>query len=159
MDTPNPDDFAAISDMQPNKRYSDELAIKLETESYAGAKKDAAFEVTDASGEAVRLDFWSKHGLEIPESTGTWYVMKELRLKQWEKDGETNRNLSSSRDTQWRQIGHDDSTGSQNSEDNQANATETSSRSESATENQEEASDESGGMLGSIVSEFDDDLV
>lgn len=159
IDTPNPDDFAAISDMQPNKRHSDEIAIKLETESYAGAKKDAAFEVTDASGEIVRLDFWSKHGLDIPESTGTWYVMEELRLKQWENDGETNRNLSSSRDTQWRQIGNDDSKGSLNSEDDQAKATEATSQSESATETQEEASDESGGMLGSIVSEFDDDLV
>jgi len=157
-DSPDPDDFAAISDMQPNKRFSGELAIKLESESYAGAKKDAAFEVTDASGETVRLDFWSKHGLDIPESTGTWYVMKELRLQQWEKDGETNRNLSSSRDTQWRQIGNDDSTGSRNSEDDQAKATGTASQSESATETQE-ASDESGGMLGSIVSEFDDDLV
>ena len=99
-----PGEFSTLTDLTPNKRSSEELAVKIEDKLYAGAKKDAVFEVTDVTGKTVQLDFWSKHDLKAPDASYDWIVIEEVRLQEWEKDGETNQNLSSSSDTAWRKL-------------------------------------------------------
>jgi len=109
-------EFAAIGDLTPNKRSSKEIAIKIEDELYAGAKKDASFEVSDATGETVRLNIWSKHDLKVPDISDDWIVIEDVRLQEWEKDGETNRNLSSSSDTTWQKLDQGESPTGQETE-------------------------------------------
>lgn len=164
-ETPSLDEYASFADLTPNRRFGGELAIKIEEQAYSGTKRDAAFEVSDKSGSSIRMDFWSKHDIEIPQSIGSWYVMSEVRLKEWEKDGETNQNLSSSRDTTHRRLDgatEEKTTVTKNIEVTDQSAQPESNEAPSAS-NETTPDGDSGntddGLLGSIEAEFDDDIV
>lgn len=161
-ETPQPGDFASFGEVPSNERYSGQVAIKLEAEREAGSKKDATLQVSDVSGTMVRFDFWSKHDIDIPTETGSWYVVEEVRLKQW---GDAMRqNLSSTRDTSWQRLNdmsvdritqgedHSQSKSERPTESGQTAGTETVSTTEDGV------SEESEGLLEQIESEFEEDL-
>jgi tetratricopeptide (TPR) repeat protein len=175
-----PTNFAAFDDMTPNKRFSDGLAIKLDETAYAGSKRDAVFDISDHTGETIRFNFWSKHDLDYPTETGVWYVVNEVRLQQWESDGEMKRNLSSTRDTTHRRLDNKqqvestteemqqatekgtEDTESRNTTDQQGTSNTESSDSASAASDTTDDTDTgamANSLLDSIEEEFDDDIV
>lgn len=174
-------DFPTFDNLPPNKRFGNELAIKIEEQLYSGAgdKRNGSLKISDHSGETVQFEFWVKHDLDPPDSIDTWYAVKEVRLQQWESDGEKKRNLSSTRDTEYRRLDSHNIEGinkDRNEEDSRVSdvqsrtdKTETQQKTETSISAENDSStsadeatagaDSGEGLLGSIEDEFDEDFI
>ncbi|WP_177227351.1 outer membrane protein assembly factor BamB family protein [Halomicrobium zhouii] len=170
------DGYFTLAELPNESRFHGETAVYVTERHNPDETKDARLSVQDVTGTAATFNVWAKHDCEFDWAVGEWYVLSEVRLRKWERNGETMLTLSSSRDTTVTPLSADapavdekmietpDDESSEGSEDE----TKPEDEFDDAVEEDEEAdaNDESedepdGGetVLDEIVSEFDNELM
>lgn len=83
-----------------DSRLDKPIAVQvISTSSVDGNVKDARLRVKDIDGTQTWLNIWTKHNIEVSWETNHWYVLQNARGQHWtNSDGETGRNLSSTKD-------------------------------------------------------------
>jgi hypothetical protein len=143
---PQTTSFATIGDIDEDGRIDKQLAVKVVnmSEEYDN-KKQSSLLVEDIYGDQCRLNIWKKHDLSISWNIGDWYLLEQARGKQWtNKHGESNRQLSSTKDLQVTHVGIEKP---EKTVENTASPTGTN------TETEGESNDD---ILDDVIEEFDD---
>jgi hypothetical protein len=70
-----------------------------------GSAKDAKLWVTDVNGDSCWLNIWSRHRIDAEFVDGHWYQLGELQGDIFERDGEDERRLGSTRDMRVQDLG------------------------------------------------------
>lgn len=82
-----------------SSQRSSEIVVYIEAvQTDPGSKRDAELIVGDVDGATVSFDLWTTHSIEEEFNQGEWYWLHEPRCKAWQKNGETRRRLSSTKD-------------------------------------------------------------
>lgn len=141
--------YSTLSELPVESRYNGETAVCVVESHPPDKKKDARLTVEDTTRTTATFNVWSKHDCEVDWTIGEWYALSEIRLRKWDRNGETVINLSSSRDMTVDWLGeHGDSEpeGSEETPDDD-------------TPDGDQTEDEGDGMLDEIVAEFDDEMI
>jgi hypothetical protein len=150
--------FARISDVTKDDRLSDPIAIKVCYElDDTSEKKDASLDVEDIGGNRCWLHIWMTHDIDMAWEKGHWYVLTDPRGKQWvDKNDETKRQLSSTKDLQVTHIGDSPPTET-NATDSSSDPTPTQSdESQEPTDTETDGDDDADDTLNEIMTEFED---
>lgn len=100
-------DLLPVSVVQTGQRLP-ELVVHVEAvQTDPGSKRDAELIVGDVDGTTLSFDCWTTHDVDASFTQGDWYWLHEARCKAWEKDGTTNRRLSSTKDLVIERLGED----------------------------------------------------
>lgn len=144
--------YETLGDIPVDSRYHGNVAVEVVETHRSDSKKDARLTVRDATGETATFNVWSKHDCQHDWITSEWYVLSEIRLKEWERDGEAIYNLSSSRDMSIEPLANP-----------QKNTAESpgalQSISASDPSDHENVPSDGDSVLGSIITEFDDEFM
>jgi hypothetical protein len=152
------DSFATIAEITEDARLDQPIAVKIcDIVNKSGDTKQVGLLVEDIEGDQCRLNIWHTHGIELTWQEGHWYVLEEARGKVWtNKRGQTERQLSSTGDLRVEHVGSDlPSRGDNGTNCHSKSKDETDTTPESAQEPPADE-DESGTILGEVMSEFDD---
>jgi len=169
------DDYFTLVELPDQSRFHGETAVYVAERHVPDEKKDARLTVQDVTGTTATFDVWAKHDCEFDWTVGEWYVLSEVRLRKWDRDGETMLNLSSSRDMAVTPLSadvpaidesvavtlDDEHSEERNGDVEPQDGFEESPDQDDEAETDEGDEDESGedSVLDEIVSEFDDELV
>jgi hypothetical protein len=175
--------FATIGGITEDRRLQRPITLNvIDVADQPDDQKEAHLVVEDLSGDRCGLNIWRKHEVNVHWDTGHWYILDHARGKQWTNGrGESNRQLSSTRDLEVQHVGTEkpqewtlEPTGDSKStgDDAESAGTERASGQNTAQSTEsagsdsnfsdEDTSDESGGdekdgILGEVVSEFDEE--
>ncbi len=96
-----------VSAIEEDSRLDQPIVVQvIQSSTVNGNVKDANLRVEDIDGNQTWLNIWSKHAVDILWETGHWYVLLQARGQYWtNSDGETGRNLSSTKDLLVESIG------------------------------------------------------
>jgi hypothetical protein len=106
--------FATVTEIHQDRRIPQPVAVRiLEITDESGNKKQASLVVEDFEGARCQLNVWRKHNVDATWEPDRWYVLEELRGKHWiDNNGNSHRQLSSTRDLQVTYAGDDRPRGS-----------------------------------------------